>query len=115
MGSPDGYGRWSDAVAAAASASAALGGAVAICDDRGRLYLYTVVTGCVPGWSQPLQMGYRRETGYAFVDGSVRGIVDGDRLASRGDCMHPWVPVPSLPTGRCVVAPVSGADANAAG
>ena len=98
MGSADGYGRWGDAVAAAAAASVGRAGAVAICDDRGRLYLYSVLTGCVLGGSRPLQMGARHEGGYAFNGDAVRGIVDGDRTASRGDCLHPWVPIPPLPT-----------------
>ncbi len=98
VGSAEGYGRWGDAVAAAATASAGRAGAVAICDDRGRLYLYTVLTGCLIGG--PLRMGVRHESGYAFSGNAVRGIVDGDRTASRGDCLHPWVPVPPVPTSQ---------------
>jgi hypothetical protein len=100
VGSADGYGRWGDAVAAAAAASAGPAGAVAICDDRGRLYLYSVLTGCVLAGSRPLQMGARHESGYSFIGDAVRGIVDGDRTASRGDCLHPWVPVPPAVASR---------------
>ncbi len=97
LGEPTGYGTWTDAVTAASAASAGRAGSVAICDDRGRLYLYTVVTGCAWGPARPVQLGTRRETGYAFEGTAVRGLVDGDRIASRGDCLHPWVPVPPLP------------------
>lgn len=95
VGAADGYGRWADAVEAAAAASAGRAGAVAVCDDRGRLYLYTVRTGCAWLGSAPLRIGERREAGYAFHDQTVRGIVDGDRLVTRGDCLHPWVPAPT--------------------
>jgi hypothetical protein len=95
LGSADGYGRWGDAVAAAAAASAGRSGAIAICDDRGRLYLYTVTAGCMFG-QRPLHVGQRHESGYAFAGTDVRGIVDGDITVSRGDCLHPWVPAPTV-------------------
>lgn len=96
LGNAAGYGTWGDAVAAATSASAGTAGAVAICDDRGRLYVYSVDVGC--GWlARPFQLGARHERGYQFSGTLVRGIVDGERVASRGDCLHPWVPTPPLP------------------
>lgn len=93
-GSGTGYGRWADAIAAAAEASRGRAGAVAICDDRGRLYLREVIATCWFG-SWPLRIGERSETGYAFLGNDVRGIVDGDLVVSRGDCLHPWVGVPT--------------------
>ncbi|MCW2923640.1 MAG: hypothetical protein JWM98_1044 [Thermoleophilia bacterium] len=98
IGSGDGYGTWSEAVDAAAAASAGAAGAIAVCDDRGRLYLYSVSAGCVLG-AHPLRLGERHEVGYAFRDDVVRGLVDGDLVASRGDCLHRWIPLPALPPG----------------
>jgi hypothetical protein len=93
VGSTDGYGRWGEAVVAAAQASAGSAGAIAICDDRGRLYLYRVVTGCLV--ARQVHLGARHERGYEFVGDAVRGIVDGDVTVTRGDCLHRWVPAPA--------------------
>lgn len=93
LGSVTGYGTWTEAVAAATAASAGTAAAVAVCDDRGRLYLHVVRVGSSvlgPG----LRMGSRGELGYRFTGDAVRGLVDGALLASRGDCLEPWVPRP---------------------
>ncbi|MCB0879304.1 MAG: hypothetical protein KDC46_10035 [Thermoleophilia bacterium] len=92
LGSVDGYGRWADAVAAAAELSKGDAGAIAICDDRNRLYLHVVVTGYLV--HRPLHVGVRHERGYAFNGDAVRGIVDGGVTVSRGDCLHRWVRAP---------------------
>mgnify|MGYP000950731626 CR=1 FL=1 len=92
MGEAVGYGRWSEAVEAAATLSADR--AVAICDDRGRLYLYEVQAHDWLFGSRPLRMGARHETGYVFHDDVVRGLVQGTRVATRGDCLDRWIPVP---------------------
>jgi len=95
LGELTGYGTWSDAVAAARAASAGPAGAIAICDDRDRLYLYRVITECAKLYSPPLHMRERRETGYQFTGPEVRGIVDGDLIAARGECLVPWVAAPT--------------------
>ncbi len=93
MGSATGYGTWTEAVAAARELSAQAGGAIAICDDRDRLYLYTIALD-FPWCGQSLHLAEHGEAGYAFVDESVRGIVEGDVLVSRGDCLDQWVELP---------------------
>lgn len=69
---------------------------MAICDDRGRLYVYEVLATTMFGCLRPLHVGERGELGYGFRDLTVRGIIDGDVTVTRGDCMHPWVPVPGM-------------------
>ncbi|MEO6867014.1 MAG: hypothetical protein ABI200_03245 [Gaiellales bacterium] len=95
VGNAEGYGRWSEAVAAAAAMSAGRAGAIAVCDDRGRLYLHEIRTGCGWGKHSVLRMGERSEAGYLFYNQHVRGIIDGDLIATRGDCLENWVPRPT--------------------
>lgn len=94
VGAADGYGTWTDAVAAAAAMSAGAAAAIAICDDRGRLYLHRLERRTMLGGYAPLRLGERWETGYRFSTSDVRGLVDGDLLLSRGDCLVPWVAMP---------------------
>ncbi|MCW2960482.1 MAG: hypothetical protein JWM90_869 [Thermoleophilia bacterium] len=96
VGHADGYGTWADAVTAARTLSTQLGRAVGIFDHQGRLYLCALEVPCwfpcFPG--TPYLLGGRGEIGIRFRGDTVRGVVQGAVLMSRGDCLEPWVALP---------------------
>lgn len=96
-GALDGYGTWRDAVTAAGVLSHAAASAVAILDHRGRLYLRGVVVtpaGNAFGRPIPYALGVRGERAIVFADDAVRGVVHGDRIVARGDCLLDRVEIP---------------------
>jgi hypothetical protein len=96
-GEADGYGTWVEAVAAARVLSVRLGRSLGIFDHQGRLYLRQLdIPSCVPLLApDPYVMGSRQEQGIAFRSTAIRGIVHGNVMLGRGDCLEPWVEIPS--------------------
>lgn len=94
VGEPQGYATWVDAVAAARVLSGMLGRAVAVLDHQGRLYLRTLdVPAAFPwvGMGRPYVAGTLGEMAIDFNGPAMRGIVQGDEVLSRGDCLVPRV------------------------
>lgn len=97
-GAVQGYGTWLDAVTAASAASSDAAASVAILDHRGRLYLRTVAVappGNAFGRPVPYVLGARGEHTIHFRSDAVRGIVQGERVVARGDCLHDRVDIPA--------------------